>query len=73
MYKNYLRLPSQKDINDNFNPSLFVNKTRLILYLATITIFFTIFLNIVRQSERLDTLPFHFIIKLSTNTMSVIE
>ena len=43
MYKNYLRLPSREDINDNFNPSLFVNKTRLILYLATITIFFTIF------------------------------
>ena len=43
MYKNDLRLPSQKHINDNFNPSLFVNKTRLMLYLATITIFFTIF------------------------------
>lgn len=49
MYKNDLRLPSQKDINDNFNPSLFVKKTRLILYLATITIFFTIFFKLYNQ------------------------
>ena len=52
MYKNDLRLPSQKDINDNFNPSLFVNKTRLMLYLATITIFFTIFFLILLHNQR---------------------
>ena len=51
MYKNDLRLPSQKDINDNFNPSLFVNKTRLMLYLATITIFFTIFLILLHNQR----------------------
>ena len=52
MYKNDVRLPSQKDINDNFNPSLFVNKTRLMLYLATITIFFTIFFLILLHNQR---------------------
>ena len=29
MYENDSRLPSQKDINDNFNPSLFVNKNKI--------------------------------------------
>lgn len=51
MYKNDVRLPSQKDINDNFNPSLFVNKTRLMLYLTTITIFFTIFLILLHNQR----------------------
>lgn len=56
MYKNDLRLPSQKDINDNFNPSLFVKKTRLILYLATITIFFTIFFKLYNQRDWIHSL-----------------
>ena len=56
MYKNDLRLASQKDINDNFNPSLFVKKTRLILYLATITIFFTIFMKLHNQRDSIHSL-----------------
>ena len=69
MYKNDLRLPSQKDINDNFNPSLFVKKTRLILYLATITIFLQYFLSYTIRE--IGYTPFS--LKLSTDTMSVIE
>ena len=58
MYKNDLRLPSQKDINDNFNPSLFVNKTRLMVYLATITIFFTIFFKYCYTIREIGYTPF---------------
>lgn len=56
MYKNDLRLASQKDTNDNFYPSLFVKKTRLILYLATITIFFTIFIKLQNQRDSIHSL-----------------
>ena len=56
MYKNDLRLASQKDTNDNFYPSLFVKKTRLILYLATITIFFTIFIKLQTHRDSIHSL-----------------
>ena len=56
MYKNDLRLASQKDTNDNFYPSLFVKKTRLILYLATIIIFFTIFIKLQNQRDSIHSL-----------------